>query len=88
MLIPTSQNVKTITDMREHALELLDLVKEKGFAYIFHRSKPQAVLLTIEEFVKIQEILEDYIDEIEAHKLAKEPVGKKIPIEEVLKKYV
>lgn len=88
MLIPTSQNVKTITDMREKALDLLDLVEKKGLAYIFHRSKPKAVMLDIDEFVRIQELLEDYFDEQEAKKLAKEPIGKKIPLKTIIHKYV
>ncbi|MEK7522767.1 MAG: type II toxin-antitoxin system Phd/YefM family antitoxin [Patescibacteria group bacterium] len=85
MLIPTSKNVKTITDMREDALGLLDLVKKNGVTYIFHRSEPKAVMLDIDEFVRIQELLEDYFDEMEAQKLAKEPVGKLIPEEDIIK---
>lgn len=86
MLIPTQKNVKTITDMREDALGLLDLVKKNGVTYIFHRSEPKAVMLDIDEFVRIQELLEDHFDEIEAKKLEKEPVGKLIPIKDVMKK--
>ncbi|MEK7494998.1 MAG: type II toxin-antitoxin system Phd/YefM family antitoxin, partial [Patescibacteria group bacterium] len=85
MLIPTSKNVKTITDMREDALGLLNLVKKNGVTYIFHRSEPKAVMLDIDEFVRIQELLEDYFDEMEAQKLAKEPVGKLIPEEDIIK---
>ncbi len=88
MLIPTSKNVKTITDMREDAIGLLDNVKKQGVTYIFHRSKPKAVMIDVDEFVKMQELLEDYFDEMEAQQLAKEPRGKGIPIEEVMKKYV
>lgn len=88
MLIPTSKNVKTITDMREDALGLLNLVKKNGVTYIFHRSEPKAVMLDIDEFVRIQELLEDYFDEMEAQKLAKEPVGKLIPEEDIIKEYV
>ena len=85
MLIPTSKNVKTITDMREDALGLLNLVKKNGVTYIFHCSEPKAVMLDIDEFVRIQELLEDYFDEMEAQKLAKEPVGKLIPEEDIIK---
>lgn len=88
MLIPTSKNVKTITDMREDALGLLDLVKKNGIAYIFHRSEPKAVMMDIEEFSRIQDLLEDYFDEIEARKLEKEPIGKLIPEEDIIKEYV
>ncbi len=88
MLIPTSKNVKTITDMRENALKLLEQIEKEGLAYIFHRSKPRAVMLPIEEFLSIQEILEDYYDYKDAVKLSKEKKGKKIPLKEVIKKYV
>ena len=74
--------------MREDALGLLDLVKKQRVTYIFHRSKPKAVMLDVDEFVRIQDILEDYFDAQEAIKLEKEPKGKPIPIEEVMKEYV
>ncbi len=88
MLIPTSKNVKTITDMREDALGLLEQVKKNGVTYIFNRSQPKVVMIDIDEFVRMQELLEDYFDEIEAQKLAKEPVGKLIPEEDIIKEYV
>ncbi len=88
MLIPTSKNVKTITDMREDALGLLNLVKKNGVTYIFYRSEPKAVMLDIDEFARMQELLEDYFDSQEAIKLEKEPVGKLIPIEDIMKEYV
>ena len=58
MLIPTTKNVKTITDMREDALGLLEMV-QKGPIYIFHRSKPQAVLLSIDDFVSLRNTIDD-----------------------------
>ena len=73
--------------MREDALGLLDLVKKNGIAYIFNRSEPKAVMVDIDEFVRIQELLEDYFDSQEAIKLEKEPRGKGIPIEEIMKEY-
>lgn len=88
MLIPTSKNVKTITDMREDALGLLNLVKKNGVTYIFHRSEPKAVMMDIDEFVRMQELLEDYFDEIEVQELEKKPVGKLIPEEDIIKEYV
>jgi len=74
--------------MREKALELLNLVEKKGFVYIFHRSQPKAVMLDIAEFVRLQELLEDYLDEQEAKKLAKEPIGKKIPLKKIVHNHV
>lgn len=88
MLIPTQKNVKTITDMREDALGLLNLVKKNGVTYIFHHSEPKAVMMDIDEFVRMQELLEDHFDEMEAKKLEKEPIGKLIPIEDIMREYV
>ena len=88
MLIPSTKNVKTITDMRENALELLEVVEKQGLTYIFHRSKPKAVMLSIDDFARLQELIESYLDEQEAEKLAKEPRGKGIPFEEIIRKYV
>ncbi len=87
MLIPTVRNVKTITDMREDALGLLNRVQEEGLAYIFHRSKPKAVLIDIESFAQMQKTIEDYEDLISAKRLSKEKRGAGIPLEEVVKEY-
>lgn len=71
-MIPTAQNVKTITDLRERALELLDQVKKTSEpVYVFHRSKPKAVILSIEEFSKLKELIEDLEDSILARRLEK-----------------
>jgi prevent-host-death family protein len=88
MLIPTNKNVKTITDMRENATELLKHIEKEGFLYIFHRSKPKAVMLSVDEFTSLQEIVEDYFDQKEAQKLARQKRGKGIPLSEIAKKYV
>ena len=88
MLIPTSKNVKTITDMREDALGLLEQVKQNGVTYIFHRSEPKVVMMDIDEFVRMQELLEDYFDEIDVQELEKKPIGKLIPEEDIIKEYV
>ena len=74
--------------MREDALGLLDQVKKNGVTYIFHRSEPKAVMIDIDEFDKLQEMIEDHQDELDAIKLEKEPRGKGIPIEEIMKEYV
>lgn len=87
MLIPTNKNVKTITDLREKALELLNSVEKEGIAYIFHRSKPRAVMMNIDEFVHLQELLEEHLDELDAKDLEKEPRGKGIPLKKIMKKY-
>lgn len=86
MLIPTVKNVKTITDMREDALGLLNLVNSEGLAYIFHRSKPKAVILSLEDFMSMQEILENYIDYKDAVSLKTEKRGKGISLKQILAK--
>lgn len=74
--------------MREDALGLLGLVKNEGLAYIFHRSKPKAVILSLEDFVSIQEMLEDYLDYKDAVALKKERRGKGVPLKQILAKNV
>jgi len=88
MLIPTKKNVKTITDMREDALGLLGFIQKEGLAYLFHRSKPRAVVLSLEEFSRLAQLVEDYLDGLEAEKLATEPRGKGIPFSKIAKKYL
>lgn len=57
-LIPTINNTKTITDLREDALGVLRQLRKSGPTYIFHRSEPRAVMLSIEEYKRIADILE------------------------------
>lgn len=87
MLIPTSQNTKTVTDMREKAIELLADVKKQGILYLFHHADPAAVMLSMEEFQRIHELLEDHLDELEAKKLSREVRGKGIPLSRIIAKY-
>lgn len=75
-MIPTAQNTKTITDLREKALDLLNQVEETTEpVFVFHNSKPRAVLMSIDEFSKLKEQIEDLQDSILARKLEKN-VGK------------
>lgn len=71
-MIPTAQNTKTITDLREKALDLLDQVEETTEpVFVFHNSKPRAVLMSIDEYSKLKELIEDLEDSILARKLEK-----------------
>ncbi len=69
--------------MRENALGVLSQVKRNGFAYIFYKSKPQAVILDIDDFISLHEALEDQLDTQEAKKLSREARGTGIAIEDV-----
>jgi hypothetical protein len=73
--------------MREDAVGLLKDVQKLGMAYIFYRSRPKAVIMKIEEFKLLQELLDDYQDEMEAKKLSREKRGKGISLTEIVKKY-
>lgn len=77
MLIPTKENVKTITNMRENALELLEEAESSaGPIYIFYRSEPRAVLLDLKEYEKLRDMAEDYLDSLKAIEYEKRDVSK------------
>ena len=73
--------------MRQDALGLLKQIEKDGLAYIFYRSKPKAIMINIEEFTRIQQLLEDYLDEKEAKNLSRQPKSKGIPLEKIAKKF-
>ena len=87
MIIPTIKNTKTITDLREKAVELLEQTKKSGPTFIFHRSKPKAVMLSIEEYSNMMEMLEDYFDSLKAKELEENPQKGGITLETLIKKY-
>lgn len=87
MIVPTSRNTKTITDMREDALKVLEDVEKQGLLYVFHHANPKAVMLSMEEFERLYELVEDHIDEEEAVRLSKEDRGSGIPLAKVAQKY-
>lgn len=87
MIIPTDKNTKTITDLREKAVELLEQTKKSGPTFIFHRSKPKAVMLSIEEYSTLMEMLEDYFDSLKAQELEENPEKGGISLEQLAKKY-
>lgn len=73
MIIPTSDNTRTISDLREKTIELLkQLSSTYGPLYIFYRSRPSAVMLNIGEYQKLLEIAEDYFDALKAEEYEKE----------------
>lgn len=62
-IIPTKENVKTITDLRQKPIELLrQIAKTGGPLYIFYRSKPVAAIVdfeTLSAALEIQQATED-----------------------------
>lgn len=87
MIIPTAKNTKTITDLREKAVELLNQAKKLGPTFILHRNKPKAVMLSIEEYSNMMEMLEDYFDAIKAKELEEEGEKGGIGLDQLIKKY-
>lgn len=68
-------NFRTISDMREKATKLLKDT-ESGPLYITYRSKPKVVLLSIEEYNRLQEMAEDYDLFLEAQEYEKQDKSK------------
>lgn len=87
MLVPTPQNTKTVTDMREDAIGVLEAVKKLGLVYVFQHSSPKAVVLSVEEFKRIMDMIEDYQDASEAEAILKDKKTKFIPLDQAWKKY-
>lgn len=76
-MIPSVKNIKTISDMRENARKLLKEVQSSyGPLFILYRSKPQAVLLSLEEYQKLADLAEDYMDSFKAQEFEAEDKGK------------
>lgn len=87
MLIPTAQNSKTVTDLRERAIELLEHLNKTGPTIIFHRSKPKAVMLSMDEYKSLMDKVEDYIDALSAKDIEENPEKGGKTIAELSKKY-
>lgn len=87
MLIPSKDNISTVTDMRVDAIKFLKDVQKKGMKYIFQRSRPQAVVLSMKEFKTILEKLEDWEDQQLVYKLEKEDHGEGTSLEDLAKEY-
>lgn len=87
MLLPTRQNTKTITDMREDALGVLSDVDKLGLVWLFQHSDPRAVVLSLKEFAKLCELIEDRADEHDAAELSRQDRGIGIALKTIAKKY-
>lgn len=87
MVIPTPKNTKTVTDLREKAVEMLEQARKAGPTFILYRSKPKAVMLSIEEYSNMMEMLEDYFDAIRAKELEEEGEKGGVSLDQLIKKY-
>lgn len=87
MLIPTKKNISTVTDLRINTIKLLKQLDEDGLRYVFQRSTPKAVMLSVDKYAALLERLEDYEDALLAQRLEKEDWGKGVSLEDMAKKY-
>lgn len=73
MIVPTSENTKTVTDMRKNPVGLLRKVNRRGGPqYLFYRSAPKAVLLDLESYQNLLDLAEDFLDSLAAQEDEKE----------------
>ena len=84
----TADNIKTITDMRQKALSILRYAqKSQEPVFITHHSKPKGVFLSFTKYQKMVELIEDYLDILEAEAILEDKKTKFIPLEKFWKKY-
>ena len=63
--------------MRENAKKLLNEVKKNyGPFFILYHSKPEAVLLSLDEYEKLRDMAEDYQDSLKAQEFEKKSKDK------------
>lgn len=57
------KTIRTISDLRENPLEVLKAAEKLGEPiYLFYRSRPKGVVLDLEKFTQLMELMEDYAD--------------------------
>ena len=84
----TTDNIKTITDMRQKTLSILQYArKSQEPIFIMHHSKPKGVFLSFEKYQKMVELVEDYLDILEAETILEDKKTKFIPLEKFWGKY-
>ncbi len=71
----TQQQISTISELRFKTKDVLRKAKETP-VYLFHRSTPKAVLLSMEKYHELMDSLEDYYLSLEAEEYEKEDKNK------------
>lgn len=83
MMIPVANDIKTVTDLRENTLALLNGIQKRSRpTIIMHHNSPKAVMLSIKKYNQLVEAVEDYMDELTAMDLKKEPYNSKNYVDE------
>lgn len=73
--------------MREDALGVLSDVDKLGLVWLFQHSDPRAVVLSLKEFAKLCELIENRADEQDAAELSRQDRGIGIALKTIAKKY-
>lgn len=81
----TKDNIIPISKMRTDTKAVLKKLKSHQPLYLFSRSAPQAVLLGIDDYVSLQEMVEDYEDIRDLEKVRKEE-SSFVPFDEYIAK--
>lgn len=72
-MLPLADDYKTVTDLRENTVALLQLVQKKtNPTIIVHHNTPKAVMMSIPRYNQMLQALEDNYDEQLAVELEKE----------------
>ena len=82
-----TQTIKSLTDLRLNPKNILKLAEEEGAVYILDRSKPKGVVLSLEKYDEMVDLIDDYLDGLEMAEFEKKPKNPKdwISLEEVKK---
>ena len=82
-----TQTIKSLTDLRSNPLNVIKLAQQEGAVYILNRTRPTSVLLSLEKYDEMVDLIDDYLDGIWMAEQEKKPFDPKdwIPWEEVKK---
>jgi len=69
------QTISTISDLRFKTKEVMKKVSKEP-VFLFHRSSPQGVLMSMEKYNEMQSLLEDYYLALRAAEYEKEKKNK------------
>jgi PHD/YefM family antitoxin component YafN of YafNO toxin-antitoxin module len=73
----TANQIRTVSDFRANPKKLLDeLKRSRGPFYLFYRSKLKGVLVDVDTYSKLEEIVEEYLDAKEAQEFESQDKSK------------
>ena len=82
----TKDNIIPISKMRSDTKAVLKKLRSHQPLYLFSRSSPKAVLLDIDDYASMQEIVEDYFDSQELLSVTNKEIAEAEDFEKVVSK--